>query len=155
MRVRVIGVGTPHGDDAAGPAVVDALRAAGLPRGVDATTCARPGLDLPEALDGACAVVLVDAMRSGGTPGRVARVALDELPHLRAVSSHGLGVAEGLALSRALGRCPARVEIVGIEAAAGEGARLSPPVRRGVSRAAELVRTLLRELVDEIDVTGG
>ena len=38
MRVRVIGIGTPFGDDGAGLAVVEALREAGLPEGIDAVT---------------------------------------------------------------------------------------------------------------------
>jgi len=149
VRVRLIGVGTPHGDDAAGPAVVEALIAAGLPEGVAATTCARPGLDLPDVLRGAQAAVLVDAMRSGRRPGSVARVAADRLGALRPLSSHGLGVAEGLALAEALGRCPARVEVVGIEGECRDGDGLSPAVRRGVGRAASLVRALLCELAAE------
>lgn len=149
MRIRLIGVGTPHGDDAAGPAVIEALVAAGLPAGVAATTCARPGLDLPEALSGAQAAVLVDAMRSGRSPGSVARVPRDQLGRLRSLSSHGLGVAEGLALAEALGRCPPRIEVVGIEGDRHEGDELSPAVRRGVARAASMVREMLCDLASE------
>jgi hydrogenase maturation protease len=143
----VIGVGTPHGDDAAGLALAARLEAAGLPEGVRAVSCQRPGVDLPDVLAGADAAVLVDAMRSGRPPGSVARLAPDALPVLRSVSSHGLGVADGLALAEALGRRPRRLALVGIEAVGSEGDALSPEVRGALDVAAVLVRSLVDELL--------
>jgi len=146
VRVRVIGIGTPHGDDAAGLAVVDALRRAGLPRDVDATTCMRPGVDLPQVLGNVPAAVLVDAMRSGRPPGSVARLGRSALPRRRALSAHGLGVAEGLALAEALGWQPERLELVGVEAGDAAGDVLSTAVEHGLGHAVELVRRLAQEL---------
>ncbi len=146
MRVRVIGIGTPHGDDAAGLAAVAALQAGGLPAGVDATTCQRPGLDLPSALAGVQAAVLIDAMCSDDAPGQVARLSRAELPRLRAVSSHGLGVAEGLALAEALGRAPAHLELLGVTLGRAAGPRLSAAARQGAERAATLARELAAAL---------
>lgn len=147
----MIGIGTAHGDDAAGLAVIEALCADGLPDGVETRLCGNPGIDLASALHGANAAVLVDAMRSGAVPGSVERLAADALPRLGALSSHGLGVCEGLALAAALGRSPQRLELIGIEAANARGPGLSPAMRRGVRDATALVRRLAGELASAAD----
>lgn len=149
MRVRVIGVGTPHGDDAVGLEAARRLADGALPPGVEVETCAAPGPGLAEALAGADAAIVLDALLSGAAPGRVRRIAPEDLRRSASPSSHGFGVAEALALAGALGRAPARVELVGIEAervGAAPGDGLSPAAERGVERAVALVRELLLEL---------
>lgn len=147
MRVHLIGVGTGHGDDAAGLAVAEALAALPLPPGVAVHRCARPLPDLLDALEGADAAVIVDAARTGAVPGRVRRIPREDLARLPSASSHGLGLAQALRLAEALGRAPARVELLAVEIAAPEtGRSLSPRVRRAVPRAAERALDLVREL---------
>jgi hydrogenase maturation protease len=76
----------------------------------------RPGAELLDLLGGAGAVIVLDAVRSGAAPGTVHDLALEELPGVApAWSSHGLGVADALALARALGQRP-RGRFIGIEA---------------------------------------
>jgi hydrogenase maturation protease len=54
-------------------------------------------------------------------------------------STHGLGVAEAVALGDALGRLPRRLIIIGIEGRRFEvGADLSPEVARAVDEAVRL-----------------
>lgn len=146
MRIRVIGVGTRRGDDAAGLAVAKKLNLAPLPASVSVVECERPGLDLLDELPGADVVVLVDAMLSGKPAGTVHRIPVRRLRPQRDFSSHGLGVSEALELATALGRLPPRVEIVGIERGAAADGELSPAVERGVRAAFAQIQTLIGEL---------
>ena len=140
MRIRVFGVGTEHGDDAAGPRVARRLAVGGtLPSGVEALPCRRP-LELLDLLVGVDGAVLVDATRSGQPPGTVHEPGFDALGEAQALSSHGLGVREALALADALGRTPPRLALIGIEAAAVSGREMSPSVRAALPEAADRAR---------------
>jgi hydrogenase maturation protease len=140
----VIGLGSPFGDDAAGPAVVERLRAEGLPPGVEALIARRPDA-LVGALRGAEAAVLVDASLAGLPPGTVHEPEPAALAEARLrsspVSSHGFGAADALALAEALGRAPRRLAVVAVEAAAGTGDGLSAAVRAALPEAVHRVRT--------------
>jgi hydrogenase maturation protease len=146
----VIGVGSPHGDDAAGLAVAERL-AGRLPADVEILARDRPGLDLVLDLRGADAVVIVDAVRGGeGPPGSVRRVAPDRLASRRELSTHALGVADALALAKALGSLPPRLGIVTVEAGDPPGDAhsdaLSHAVAAALHRACDEVRRTLRQL---------
>jgi hydrogenase maturation protease len=148
VRVHVIGVGSGHGDDAVGLAVAAVLAARPLPAGIVVRRCERPLPDLIDALEGADAAVIVDASRTGAAPGRVQRLAAGDLARPRAASSHGLGVAQVLDLSRALGRAPGRVELVAVEIA-GAGEAPHPSLRAVVDAAADAVLGIARGLQHE------
>lgn len=147
MRVHLIGVGTGHGDDAAGLAVAKALAARRLPPGVAVHRCARPLPDLLDALDGADAAVIVDAARTGAAPGSLRRILPEELADLRSASTHGFGVAEALRLAGALGRAPIAVELLALEIPAPEtGGSLDARVQQAVPRAAARALAIAREI---------
>ena len=133
--VRIIGLGSPFGDDRAGWAAVAALAAAPLPPGVEAIFCANPATELLPALRGARRVVLVDAV-AGGDPGAIVRGDRAALRASRAgVSSHGLALDAVLDLAAALGELPPEVGLVGVAtgpADAGPAADLSAPVAAAV-----------------------
>jgi hydrogenase maturation protease len=63
---------------------------------------------------------LIDASRSGAPPGTIHRIdcscAALALPH-GTISSHGFGVAEAIALARALGVLPPQCIVYAVEAA--------------------------------------
>src|SRR5512144_2472155 len=103
-RARIIGVGSPFGDDAAGLEVVRRL-AARPPQNVDLVEADRPGADIVHLVEEADDVLIVDAVRSGAPPGTLHELSLDEVAArgVRLASSHALGVAEALALARELG----------------------------------------------------
>jgi len=124
--VVVIGVGNAlRRDDGAGVEVARRLRvradAAGTRAGPAIAVLEYEGepLGLLELWEGARAVVLVDAIRSGGAPGTIHRVDVSREPVpalLRGSSStHAVGVGEAIELARALGRLPARVVVYGVE----------------------------------------
>jgi hydrogenase maturation protease len=88
--------------------------------------------------------IVVDAMRSGAPPGTVRffDVSATALPGETFSSTHSFGPAAGIEIARALGRLPATIEVIGIEAGdLAVGAELSPGV-------AEAVRSLSKELSD-------
>jgi hydrogenase maturation protease len=133
MTLCVIGVGSAHGDDAAGLRVIDALERTGVPGGIALLRCAHP-LELLDAMSGARAAIVIDAARAGAAPGTLRALPWESLVREPAVSTHGLGVAQALALAQALDRMPPHVEIIAIEAAdevPGEG--LSAPVAAAVA----------------------
>lgn len=144
----MIGVGSPQGDDAVGLHVAERLATRALPAGVRVIARDRPGVALLDDLAAAPAVVLVDALRGGEAPGRVCIVREEALARARAASSHALGVAETLALARALGRPLPALRVVGIEIAdAAPGDALSPPVARALDTACELALDALAEML--------
>jgi hydrogenase maturation protease len=138
----LVGIGAElRGDDAVGLRVAETARPR-VPPGVEVRVLAEDATTLVEWWAGAELVVLVDAMRSAQPPGGVTRLDLLEPGHgavavgagvLR--SSHAFGVAEALALGRALGRLPARLIAYGIEGADfGVGAPMTPAVTAAVDK---------------------
>lgn len=135
----LIGVGNPYRrDDGAGLAVLDLL-------GFGRESTGDPA-DLLAAWDGADRVVLVDAVSTGAPAGTVTVLSCREgtWEAAAAASTHGLGVAEAVALGSALGSLPSDLVLVGVEAAdCGYGEGLSAPVAAAVARAADVVRGLI------------
>lgn len=153
--VVVLGIGNEHRhDDGAGIAVARrAARAAGLTGEVE--PLGEP-LDLLGRWDGAALAVVVDATRSGAEPGTIHLIELTgpgkpaTAPERRrgggATSTHGLGVADVLALARALETAPRRVVLVGIEGADfSHGQGCGPQVAEALEGAAAVVAALVDE----------
>lgn len=132
--MRVIGIGNRwRSDDAAG---LEVARRVGGEEVADAAALVDA---LARAGDGA---VVVDAARSGASPGTVHRFAAEDVPVgvFSAASTHALGLEDALELARALGTLPAGVTVIGIEGASFEpGGVLSPEVERAVERVVEEV----------------
>jgi hydrogenase maturation protease len=143
----VVGIGTGRGDDAAGLAAAEALSRRALPAGVSVHRCERPVPDLLDALEGADAAIVVDAARTGAAPGSVQRLARGELARALRPSSHALGVADALALAEALGRAPARIEVLGVELGDAGGSALTPAVSAAAREAAETALAIATELL--------
>jgi hydrogenase maturation protease len=147
-RTVVAGMGSEfRRDDGVGPVV--AARVAHRIGGVcDMGPVAEP-LDLLGRWDRAALAVVVDAVRSGATPGSVAVVDLSEVGGARTSgaspsSTHGLDLADVLRLARAVDQAPDRVVVVTIKGADfGQGWGLSPAVADAVPEAVETVVKLL------------
>jgi len=143
-RPLVIGIGNRlRGDDGIGPIVVDLLRA-GHRDAIDTTVVAGDLSDLAMRWVAGQTVVIVDAMVSGRDPGTV--IVFDG-PTLsgsdQLLSSHGIGLADAIALARAIGRLPRSLTIVGIEGRAFEpGDPVSEPVRAAATVAVDRVAAL-------------
>jgi hydrogenase maturation protease len=139
----VIGLGNPdRGDDGSGLEVARVLkpRLAGRAR---VEECATEGIALLELWRDADRVLVVDAVVSGAIPGTVHRFeAADGFsPGVHsATSTHGLSLAEAVALGRGLGCLPRHLVVYGIEARdVAVGSAISPPVARGVQEAVDRI----------------
>ncbi|OYW37426.1 MAG: hypothetical protein B7Z35_09980 [Hydrogenophilales bacterium 12-61-10] len=146
--VRILGIGSPSGDDQAGWLVVDALAALGVQARSDVVIdkLDRPGVQLLALLKNADWVILVDAMQGDGRPGQVQRFDRKDWPAYReGLSSHGLGVIDALLLARELGQLPARLDVYGITiGSANPGESVHDAV---MAAATQLARRIADELV--------
>ncbi|MFN8024541.1 MAG: hydrogenase maturation protease [Acidimicrobiales bacterium] len=114
-RRIVVGVGNrDRGDDGVGPAVCD--RVAVLRPDLLVWVVEADPTSLAVRWTPGDRVVLVDAVVSGAVPGTVHELGVDAIPPTRPTSTHGLGVAELLALSTALGTLPRSLQLLGVEA---------------------------------------
>ncbi|RJP76432.1 MAG: hydrogenase maturation protease [Candidatus Zixiibacteriota bacterium] len=151
MKTVILGLGNPilH-DDGAGLEAVELLRQAKLKQDVEVKSAAVGGFRILDHLAGYRRAVIVDAMMTGGRPGDVRRMQVEELcGELHASCVHDLSLSGALDLGRGLGMdLPEKIVIYGIEVAdpylLREGC--SPEVRAGVRRAVDMI---LADLQDE------
>jgi len=156
--IRVIGVGNPErGDDGAGREVARRL-AARKPCGLDVCESDGEGAALLASWEGADRVILVDACRGSGHPGRIRAVDVDDaesLARLQTVSTHSFGVAAAVGLARALGRLPSDLVIYAIEGRDFQvGRGLTPEVDRAADAVVALVVHRCRPGTQPQDHTG-
>jgi hydrogenase maturation protease len=140
-RGRIVGLGQrAAGDDGVGIAVLDWLRERGVAPAVELAE-AWEASGLGALLESPGPVVLVDAVLAPA-PGRILELTPAQLDDSRRtpVSSHGIGVAEAIALARLLApdRLSPALRIVGVTIARPRHhtSRLSPAVAGAVPRAA-------------------
>ncbi len=118
-RRLVLCVGNPdRGDDGVGQ-LVASLLSGRLPEDVLVTECGGGAAEVLDRIADVDCAILVDAAVSGAPPGTVHRVdcvAGGFVPPAGVASSHGLGVAEAIALARTLGCLPRLCVIYAVEA---------------------------------------
>jgi hydrogenase maturation protease len=149
----VLGLGNPlRRDDGVGPRVIEALKDHGLPEGVTALDGGTGGLDLLHVIEGWERVVIVDAAEvhteTGRTaPGQFIRFTPDHahlVEETEHFSFHHAGLAEVLALARALDRHLPSIVILGVQPEdVGWGEGLSPVVEAGLP---DLIDAVLEEV---------
>jgi hydrogenase maturation protease len=144
--IRVIGVGSPLGDDALAWEVVRNLRERqGLSPEIE-VYMVEGGQRILDVLDGRGTLLLVDAIAAGTRPGTIHRFEWPDrrVEALRPGSTHDLRPAEALRLAEALGIAPPRVVVFGMEVESLDPqAGLSQSVMAAVP---ELVRRLVEEM---------
>jgi hydrogenase maturation protease len=139
--IVIIGVGNEYrSDDGAGIAVARRLRPL-FPAGVTTLEESGEGAALIEAWQGATWVMLVDAVRSGASPGTIHRLDARAAPMPTGFfhySTHAFSVAEAIELARSLDQLPAHLVVYGIEGANfSAGIELSPAVEQAVEAVVE------------------
>jgi hydrogenase maturation protease len=148
-RILVLGVGnTLMRDDGVGVQAVGALadgyELAANVRVIDGGVA---GLRLLGEIAGADILIIVDAVKCGGTPGSIYRLGQEDLHPRRGpfVSAHEVGIAELLAAAEFTGRLP-ETHIIGIEPLETEtvGLELSLPLRRALPQAVAAIIERLR-----------
>ncbi|MEP0323998.1 hydrogenase maturation protease [Bauldia litoralis] len=141
----IVGIGnTDRGDDGVGRLIARRLKAMVAPE-VRVVEHDGEAASLLACLEGVRTAFLIDACVSGGAPGAVRRLNLeqdgDTLPDLQfGISTHGFGLAEAIALGEALGNLPPRTVVFAIEAGGFEtGAALTPAVADAIETVAGMV----------------
>lgn len=150
QRVHIIGTGSPFGDDRLGWAAAEALRDSAVihtvaPGRMEISILDRPGAMLPMRWQEADIVILLDAVRSGATPGTRHRLDVRDLSGAGTLcSSHGFGVASAIGLAQALGNMPSRLVLRGMEAdSTWTGFCLSPAVTAALP-------SFVRDIAEEV-----
>ncbi len=141
-RCLILGLGNPlRGDDGVGPRVVAELLRRGLPDGVAAVDGGTGGLDLLHLLEGWERAIIVDTALLGRRPGEFVRFTPEEahlVGSLVSLSSHTAGLADALALARALGQRLPEIVIYGIQPERMDWEEgLSPAVAAALPRLVE------------------
>lgn len=147
----VIGIGNPYrGDDAVGVYLARALRQKADPARTTVLEFSGDGASLISAWEAFDKAILVDATRSGATPGTIQRIdaTCQSVPTgFFRYSTHAFGVAEAIELARSLNRLPEQLVVFGIEGGCFDaGESLSAPV---ASALATLEQSVLGELAQE------
>ncbi len=149
------------GDDGFGVEVAHALASEGLPQHVTVIDYGIRGLDLAYALtDSWQAIVLVDAVARGGSPGDLylLRAGTNGQPDC-ALDPHSMDIARVFALARSLDEIRAPVYVVGCEPGhlddeAGGTFGLSPAVAAAIPEAVRMIGRFVRELAGGVCKTG-
>lgn len=146
--IRVVGIGSPQGDDAVAWQVVGQLQSCiGDDVGVEFHRI-DGGQRLLDLLDGQGSLLVIDALAKDSASGEILEFPWPDkrLEGLRPGSTHGLGPAAALALADTLGVLPAKVVVFGITAVDFESSHV---VSEAVAAAArELVSRLRIELTE-------
>jgi len=125
---KIIGIGSPFGVDTLGWQVIDALADMELPDTVILEKLDRPGVHLLEHLKNCERVILVDAVISDDPVGTVYELSGDEIAQINPhTSSHDFGLADTLALGKALNQPLPEIWFVGMHVSAQE---IQPSARR-------------------------
>ncbi len=151
MRTLVLGLGNILlRDEGVGVRVVEALAERYvLPASVEVVDGGTAGMDLLDTLAGCAHLLICDAVRTGGPPGSMVKLAGDQVPALfqTRYSPHQLGLSDLLATLTLTGEAPATLILIGIVPAdLGLGLELSPAVAGVVGQAVECLAAELRGL---------
>lgn len=151
--IRVLGVGSPHGDDRIGWLVAQALNDSFSSTEVSIVTLDRPGATLLHYLDGAEGVILIDALHGDQAPGTISSLSRRRLlKRTGQWSSHQGGIAEALELGCALDMLPGRLLLMGIQAShfTPYQDEISPRLQQAIPEAAARVRSELHGWLSEL-----
>lgn len=152
VRILVLGLGNPlRADDGVGHAVVNQLGRKLHHEEVDIKAVSTWGINLLEVIQGYENLILVDAIRTGGEPGKIFKLGVKDLGESGHSSlSHTTSLLEVLEVGKLLlqDKMPKKITIFAVEADDKDSfsEELSPRVRNSVPR----VVTLIEEEVAKI-----
>lgn len=137
--IRIIGIGSPFGDDQVGWRVIELLQNR-LAEEVDLVALDRPGAALINWMKGVHWLILIDALSSGAAPGSLVRIDPGNLQQESRLSSHDLALSDTLNLAQSLDCLPSRIDIYGIELGDCRAASLSDAASLSAMRLASLIQ---------------
>lgn len=150
-RVAVVGVGNLLlGDEGVGVHVVEALGKEYVPPYLELIDAGTALMDVLGSLRDYERIFLVDALRAGGSPGSVYRLALPELQERAergqlTMSLHQSGLLKAVALARLQGVDPEAITVIAVEPkSVAPGIELSDVVSRRLADVCHLVMEEVR-----------
>jgi hydrogenase maturation protease len=148
VRTVVVGIGNDfRGDDGAGLVAARLLRKLSLP-GVEIIELNGEVTRVLESLQNCDVAILVDAVQSQMTPGRIHRFDASHEPlpgSANQRSTHGMNLSSLLELARVQGQFPNRLVVYGIEGESFDHGRdLSPRVELAIGQLVDRIRTELQ-----------
>lgn len=153
--IKVLGIGSPFGDDQVGWKIADALKMqismhANIDPFVIIENHDRPGVRLIELMSEASTVFIIDAIKSKSEIGTIHRFKNNDIFELEnRLSTHNMGVSEALLLGSALHALPDNIILYGIEIdSTAPGATLS-------QRVESAIEPLVVQLKNEIILISG
>lgn len=154
-QILIIGCGNLlRGDDSVGPIMIRRLWELGLPDGVFCADGGTAGMDVAFQMRGKDKVIIIDACKTGETPGTVFKVPgeeLENLPPLTDIHTHNFRWDNALAFGRWLlkDEYPKNITVYLIEGENFEfGEVLSPKIK-------ETMEKLAIKLLDELRLEVG
>jgi len=145
-KILIVGVGNPLlGDEGVGLHAVRSLSQLPMPEEVDILDCGCDLLNLISYIDKPKKIIILDAIRAGGKPGRIYKFDLDELETIQTTtrSAHQLQAVDALQLLKKVCPCLShcRIIVMGIEPKAMElNGDLSQEIRESIDDLTRLVR---------------
>lgn len=113
-HVRVIGIGSPFGNDQTGWQIIEILQQQHSCPTCEYLKADRPGINLLHLLMDSDNVVLIDAIDAPTHAGEIMRLSRNELlRHSRQLSSHDIKISEALALGQVLNMLPDELILFG------------------------------------------
>lgn len=147
LQPLIVGIGSHHGDDQLGWRVVQLLQQEQEdPPGLTTLCCDRSLFDWWHLASSAKQVIFVDALNVGLEPGQVRRLVInrgEQGAELSALSSHGIGLAQAIALGQQLDVLPAQVVIWGAQLTQSDAAN---PMSVTMEQAARRLANEILEL---------
>ena len=145
----ILGVGNPfRRDDGIGPAVIQALQSADGLQDADLLDGGTDGFSLLEYIKKYAEVLVVDAVDMGMTPGSIRRFSPAEAKmtiQADALSTHGFGLAEVIALMETLG-IGTNLIILGVQVKdIGFGEEMSPEISEKIPEILQQVKEFMNE----------
>ncbi|HQU85174.1 MAG TPA: hydrogenase maturation protease [Pyrinomonadaceae bacterium] len=154
-QILIIGCGNLlRGDDSVGPIMIRRLWELGLPEGVFCCDGGTAGMDVAFQMRGKDKVIIIDAAKTGETPGTVFKVPgeeLENLPPLTDIHTHNFRWDNALAFGRWLlkDEYPKDITVYLIEGENFEfGEVLSPKIK-------DVMEKLAVKLLDELRIEVG
>lgn len=154
-KIHILGIGSPFGDDQAGWLVIDELQkriASGkLPNeAISLSKCDRPNPGILSEIQTADYVYLIDAVITGDVPIGVIKEFNQEqiINTKKLISTHGISIAETLAIGKALGNLPENIGCYGIEIEPSNTiAEVSPEVLQAIQHLTDKLIMQIRAIL--------
>lgn len=151
QKIIIIGVGNSlFSDEGIGPKAVERLKKIEMPERVkvfDAGVSLQTILRLAEDFD---KMIVINAVKGGGTPGTIYRFTLEELEQGRTanlsfqLSLHEMDVPRAIAMERLIAELPKEIVVIGMEPQSlAPGDNLSEAVERNTG---QLIDKVLKEI---------